>query len=87
MALEFLLMSPGFNYFLLLRDEKNSKCVCGCGGGVLTVIKYIYLSPTYLYFIHDIDDRCLLLTSFVDLPFQEYRMTEKHHMDQNSYIS
>jgi hypothetical protein len=25
--------------------------------------------------------------SFVDLPFQEHRMTKKHHMDQNSYIS
>jgi hypothetical protein len=25
--------------------------------------------------------------SFVDLPFQEQRMTRKHHMDQNSYIS
>jgi hypothetical protein len=33
MALEFLLMSPGFNYFLLLRDKHNSKCVC-VGGGV-----------------------------------------------------
>jgi hypothetical protein len=33
---------------------------------------------------------CLLLTSsmsFVDLPFQEYRMIEKHYMDQNPYIS
>jgi hypothetical protein len=26
MALEFLLMSLGFNSFLLLRDEQNSKC-------------------------------------------------------------
>jgi hypothetical protein len=33
MALKFLLMSPGFNSFLLLRDEQNSVCVCG-GGGV-----------------------------------------------------
>jgi hypothetical protein len=35
MAVEFLLMSPGFNSFLLLRDEQNSKCVfvCVCGGG------------------------------------------------------
>jgi hypothetical protein len=33
MALEFLLMSPGFNSFLLLMDEKNSMCVC-VGGGV-----------------------------------------------------
>jgi hypothetical protein len=34
--------------------------------------------------MQDIEDRCLLLmssTSFVDLPFQEYYMTEKHHMD------
>jgi hypothetical protein len=86
MALEFLLVSPGFNYFLLLRDKQNSKCVWG----VLKVIKCIYLSPTYVYFIQDIEDRCLLLTSsmsFVDLPFQEHRMTEKHHMYQNPYIS
>jgi hypothetical protein len=31
MALEFLLMSPGFNYFLSLRDEQNSK-YGGVGG-------------------------------------------------------
>jgi hypothetical protein len=40
--------------------------------------------------MQDIDDRCLLLMScmsLVDLPFQEHRMTEKHHMDQNPYIS
>jgi hypothetical protein len=50
------------------------------------IIKCIYLPPTYLYFIQDIEDRCLLLlssTSFVDPPFQEHRMTEKHRMDQN----
>jgi hypothetical protein len=34
MALEFLLMSLGFNYFLLLRDEQNSKCVCVWWGRV-----------------------------------------------------
>jgi hypothetical protein len=34
MALEFLPMSLGFNSFLLLRDEQNSKCVCVGGGGV-----------------------------------------------------
>jgi hypothetical protein len=86
MALEFLLASPGFNSFLLLKDEQNSKCV----GGVLAVIKCIYLPPTYLHFIQDIEGRCLLLTSstsFVDLPFQEHWMTEKHYMDQNTYIS
>jgi hypothetical protein len=32
MALEFLLMSPGINSFLLLRDEQNSMCVCVWGG-------------------------------------------------------
>jgi hypothetical protein len=88
MEREFLLMSPGFNSFLLLRDEQNSKCVCG--GGVLGVIKCIYLLPTYLHFIQDIEDRRLLLMSsmsFVDLPFQEHRTTEKHHMDQNPSIS
>jgi hypothetical protein len=65
MAIEFLLF-PGFNSFLLLRDEHNSKC-----GGVLAVLKCIYLPPTYLYSIQDIEDRCLLLTSsmsFVYLP-------------------
>jgi hypothetical protein len=70
-----------------------SVCVCVGGGGeegVLAVIKYIYLSVTYLHFIEDIEDRCLLLTSsmsFIDLPFQEQQMMEKHHMDQNSCIS
>jgi hypothetical protein len=57
---------------------------------LLAVIKCIYLLPTYLNFIQDIEDRCLLLTcstSFVDLPFQEHRIMEKHHMDQNPYIS
>jgi hypothetical protein len=57
---------------------------------LLEVIKCIYLPPTYLHFRQDIEDRCLLLTSsmsFVDLPFQEHQMTEKHHMDQNPYIS
>jgi hypothetical protein len=40
--------------------------------------------------MQDIEDMCLLLTSstsFIDQPFQEHRMTEKHHMDQNPYIS
>jgi hypothetical protein len=39
--------------------------------------------------MQDIDDRCLLLMSsmsFVDLPFQEHRMMEKHHMDKNPCI-
>jgi hypothetical protein len=35
MVLEFLLMSSGFNSFLLIKDEQNSKCtcLCVCGGG------------------------------------------------------
>jgi hypothetical protein len=40
--------------------------------------------------MQDIEDRCLLLTSstsFIDLLFQEHRITEKHHMDQNPYVS
>jgi hypothetical protein len=40
----------------------------------LAVIKCIYLPPTYLHFMKDIEDRFLLLTSstsFVDLPLQE----------------
>jgi hypothetical protein len=76
MALEFLLMTLGFNSFILFRDEQNSKCVWG----VLAVIKCIYLPPTYLYLMQHIEDMCLLLmssTSFVDLPFQEYQMIEK----------
>jgi hypothetical protein len=57
---------------------------------VLAVIKCRYLPPTYLYSIQDLEHRCLLLTSsmsFVDLPLQEHRMIEKHHMNQNPYIS
>jgi hypothetical protein len=64
--------------------------VCVCGGGVLAVIKCIYLPPTYPHFMQDIEDRLLLLTSstsFVDLPFQEYQMMEMHHMDENPCIS
>jgi hypothetical protein len=86
MALEFLLMSQGFNYFVCSGTSKSSKCVWG----VLAVIKYIYLPSTYLYFMQYMEDRYLLLTSstsFVDLPFQEHWMTEKYHMDQNPCIS
>jgi hypothetical protein len=41
-------------------------------GYLLVVIKCIYLPPTYLHFIQDIEDRSLLLTSsmsFVDIRF------------------
>jgi hypothetical protein len=51
----------------------------------MAVIKYTYLPPTYPNFIRDIEDRCLLLmssVSFVDLPFQEHQMMEKHRVDQ-----
>jgi hypothetical protein len=85
MALEFLLMSLGFNSFLLLRDERTLSV-----WGVLAVTKCIYLLPTYLHIIQDIEDMCVLLTSstsFVALPFQEHRMTKKHHVDQNPCIS
>jgi hypothetical protein len=57
---------------------------------MLAIIKCICLTPTYLHFIQDIENRYLLLTSstsFIDLPFREYQVTEKHHMDQNPYIS
>jgi hypothetical protein len=77
MALEFLLMSLRFNSFLCSGMSKAiSVCVCGGGGG-LVVIKCIYLPPTYLHFIQDIEDRYLLLmssTSLIDLPFQEHRI-------------
>jgi hypothetical protein len=78
MTLEFLLMFPGFNSSLCLGTSK-ALSVCVWGGGVLVVIKYIYLSPTYPNFIQDIEDRCLLLTSstsFVDLPFQEHQISK-----------
>jgi hypothetical protein len=51
-----------------------------CVGGVGGHKKHIFSTNI---FMEDIDDRCLLLTSstsFVDLPFQEHRMIEKHHM-------
>jgi hypothetical protein len=57
---------------------------------VLAVIKYIYLPETNLHLMQDIEDRCLLpksSTSFVDVPFQDQRTTEKHHINQNPYIS
>jgi hypothetical protein len=44
MALEFLLLSPGFNSFLLLRDEQKSKC-----GGARGHKMYIFTTniPTF----------------------------------------
>jgi hypothetical protein len=62
----------------------------GTQKGIVGGHKMHILPPSDLYFIQDIEDRCLLLTSsmsFVDLPFQEHRMMEKHHMDQNLCIS
>jgi hypothetical protein len=60
-------MSPGFNSFLC------SQMSIALSVGMLAVIKCIYLLPTYLHFMQDIEHRCLLLTSstsFVDLPVQ-----------------
>jgi hypothetical protein len=76
----------------LMTDDVMSPYLEGMNHccNMLVVIKCIYLPPTYLHFMQDIEDRCLLLTSsmsFVDLPFQEHQMTEKHHMDQNPCIS
>jgi hypothetical protein len=85
MALESSLMSPGFNSFLLLRDDQNSKCVWG----VLAVIKFIYLPPTYLHFTQDIENKCLLLTSstsFVDLPFQEHQVIKASYGPKSIHI-
>jgi hypothetical protein len=62
----------------------------GCALGYVGGQKCIYLPPRYLHFIQDTEDRCLLLTSsmsFVDLPFQEHQMMEKHHIDQIPRIS
>jgi hypothetical protein len=47
MALEFLFMSPGFNYFLLLRDEQNSKCMGGGGIGGHKVHKFTTNIPIF----------------------------------------
>jgi hypothetical protein len=81
---------------LLLLDGSNYECWCNSIlhnfkalnpsllSIVLADIKCKYLPPTYLDFIQDIDDRCLLLMSsmsFVYLPFMEHQMMEKHHMD------
>jgi hypothetical protein len=77
-------MNPGFNSFLCSGMSKTLSV------GVLVVIKYIYLPSTYLHFMKDIEDGCLLLTSstsFVDLSFQEHQMMEKDHMNQNPCIS
>jgi hypothetical protein len=90
-----------FNLFLLQQVIKNPitlsdvesvahLVLSAFRSRLLAVIKCIYLPPTYLYFMQDIEDRCLLLTSsmsFVDLPFQEHRTKEKHRMDQNPCIS
>jgi hypothetical protein len=49
--------------------------VAGVGGQKMHIF-----TATYLHFIQDVEDRYLLLmstTSFVDLLFQEHRMTKK----------
>jgi hypothetical protein len=78
MALQFLLSPQDLILFFCSGMSKTLSV------GVLVVIKCIYLSSPYLHFIKNVEDMCLLLTSSmsaVDLPFQEYRMTEKHYMD------
>jgi hypothetical protein len=83
-------MNPLKNLSILRMAVRYLSNVSSLAIHLLAVIKYIYLPPTYLHFMQDIEDRCLLLTSstsFIDLPFQEHRMTEKRHMDQHPYIS
>jgi hypothetical protein len=87
-------MHPSGNYLLIVKKKclslSNKTLPQDMVMLLLVVIECIYLPPTYLHFIQDIEYRCLLVTSsmsFVDLPFQEHRMTEKHHMDQNPYMS
>jgi hypothetical protein len=61
----------------VLAVLKPNRIICkrtdaNCSSFLLAVIKCIYLPPTYLHFIEDIEDRLLLLmssTSFVDTPF------------------
>jgi hypothetical protein len=54
MALEFLLLSLGFNSFLLLRDEQNSKCVGGVGSHKMHIF-----TTNIATFIQDLEDMCL----------------------------
>jgi hypothetical protein len=57
MALEFLLMSLGFNSFLMLRDEQNSKCVGGVGGHKM----HIFTANITIF--HSIYRRYVLITN------------------------
>jgi hypothetical protein len=85
MTLEFLLSPQDLILFFFSGTSKTVFV-----WGVLAVNKCIYLPSTYLHFIQDIEDRCLLKMSsksFIDLPFQEHWMIENHHMDQNPCIS
>jgi hypothetical protein len=85
MALEFLLMSQDLILFFCSGMRKTLSVCGGVGGHKIHIF-----TANILHFIQDIEDRCLLLTrstSFVDPPFQEHWMTEKHHMDPNPRIS
>jgi hypothetical protein len=56
-------------------DDWAAIHVAGVGGQKMHIF-----TATYLHFIQDVEDRYLLLmstTSFVDLLFQEHRMTKK----------
>jgi hypothetical protein len=73
-------------------DVAGSQSSATCGkmaeigtGGLLAVIKYIYLPSTYIHFMQDIKNKCLLLmssTSFIYLSFQEHQMMKKHHIEK-----
>jgi hypothetical protein len=45
-----MLISPGFNSFLMLRDEQNSKCVCRWGRGVSGHKMHIF--STNIHIVH-----------------------------------
>jgi hypothetical protein len=84
------LSQASLSIYITLWPSHPSSVIASMTRHLLAVKKYIYLPSTYLPFIQDIENRCLLLTrftNFVDLPFQERQMMKKHHMNQNSYIS
>jgi hypothetical protein len=47
MSLEFLLLSPGFNSFLLPRDEQNSKWGEGVGGHKM----HIFIVNIHIFYL------------------------------------
>jgi hypothetical protein len=63
MALEFFLLFLGFDNFLLLRDEQNSKCVCVCGGGGGVGGHKIHISTTNIPKFHSRYRREVFITN------------------------